>query len=203
VVVGAGPAGASAALTLARAGVDVVLVDAAELPRRKCCAGGVVYRALAELPAAVEMPWQRRCQRIQFHLPADGLHFQVERQLPLISMVMRADFDDALVRAAETAGAEVRAPCRVSAVHHRGHHLEIVTADGTLDAGFLVVGDGAVGTAARAAGWLVPVESVAAINWEIEVAEDVFAVLRRRHDSTSAPSSPATAGCFRSGTTCP
>lgn len=39
VVVGAGPAGSSTALTLARSGIDVLLVDRATLPRWKVCGG--------------------------------------------------------------------------------------------------------------------------------------------------------------------
>ena len=38
-VVGAGPAGASAAAVLAAAGVDVALVDKARFPRDKLCGG--------------------------------------------------------------------------------------------------------------------------------------------------------------------
>ena len=38
VVVGAGPAGATTAALLARAGLDVVLLDRARFPRAKACA---------------------------------------------------------------------------------------------------------------------------------------------------------------------
>src|SRR4051812_16029537 len=50
-VVGAGPAGAAAAITLARAGRDVVLVDKAVFPRDKCCGDGLTTLALRELAA--------------------------------------------------------------------------------------------------------------------------------------------------------
>src|SRR3954466_2987835 len=46
VVVGGGPAGASAAITLARAGRDVVVVDKARFPREKCCGDGLTAEAL-------------------------------------------------------------------------------------------------------------------------------------------------------------
>lgn len=48
-VVGAGPAGASAAAWSARFGMDVVLADAAVFPRDKTCGDGLTPRAIAEL----------------------------------------------------------------------------------------------------------------------------------------------------------
>ena len=49
---GAGPAGAAAAIVLARAGRDVVLVDKATFPRDKCCGDGLTAAALRELRVA-------------------------------------------------------------------------------------------------------------------------------------------------------
>ena len=51
VVVGAGPAGCAAAITLALAGRDVVLVDKARFPRDKCCGDGLTTGALRRLEA--------------------------------------------------------------------------------------------------------------------------------------------------------
>ncbi|MET3961274.1 geranylgeranyl reductase family protein [Marmoricola sp. OAE513] len=48
-VVGAGPAGSSAATWAARAGRDTVIVDAAVFPRDKTCGDGLTPRAIAEL----------------------------------------------------------------------------------------------------------------------------------------------------------
>ena len=45
-VVGGGPAGVAAAITLARAGRDVALVDRATFPRDKCCGDGLTTGAL-------------------------------------------------------------------------------------------------------------------------------------------------------------
>src|ERR687883_1513932 len=50
-VVGGGPAGATAATILARAGRHVVLVDKARFPRDKCCGDGLTAAALRELEA--------------------------------------------------------------------------------------------------------------------------------------------------------
>src|SRR4051812_49512186 len=50
-VVGGGPAGAAAAISLARAGRDVVLVDKARFPRDKCCGDGLTTGALRRFEA--------------------------------------------------------------------------------------------------------------------------------------------------------
>ncbi len=50
-VVGAGPAGTAAAVTLARSGRSVHIVDKAVFPRDKCCGDGLTTLALRELDA--------------------------------------------------------------------------------------------------------------------------------------------------------
>ena len=49
VIVGAGPAGSSAAIVLARGGADVVVIDKATFPRDKCCGDGLTTGALRRL----------------------------------------------------------------------------------------------------------------------------------------------------------
>jgi geranylgeranyl reductase family protein len=58
-VVGAGPAGASAAAWAARSGRDTVLVDAAVFPRDKTCGDGLTPRAIAELDRLGLDDWVR------------------------------------------------------------------------------------------------------------------------------------------------
>ncbi|MCA0144520.1 geranylgeranyl reductase family protein [Blastococcus sp. LR1] len=58
-VVGAGPAGSSAAAWAARAGHDVVLADAAVFPRDKTCGDGLTPRAIAELDLLGLGDWAR------------------------------------------------------------------------------------------------------------------------------------------------
>ena len=54
IVVGAGPAGSTAARELATRGVDVLLLDRARFPRDKPCGGGVTVRCDALLPFSLD-----------------------------------------------------------------------------------------------------------------------------------------------------
>ena len=63
IVVGAGPAGATAARTLASAGISVRLLDRSAFPRNKPCGGGISLRILPRFPYI-----NRELPRIATHL---------------------------------------------------------------------------------------------------------------------------------------
>ncbi len=174
-VVGAGPAGATVALVLARAGVAVALLDRAPLPRDKTCGGGVVARALDAIPAGVELPVERRLGRVESRFRDAGVAVTVERSVPLVHMTMRAPLDLAIAEAARAAGARLEAPRAVERVRLEADHVELETTGGFLRAGFLVAADGATGSTARAAGWTEPLDSVPALEAEVEVPPAVMA----------------------------
>jgi geranylgeranyl reductase family protein len=181
-VVGAGPAGASAARVLAEAGARVVLLEKHPVPRYKTCGGGVVGRALGGLPSPVRFAVEadaveRFCHTADLDLGAEGLRFRAQRQRPLISMVMRDRFDAALVAAAERAGAEVRPRCAVRAVAMGADRIELETMGGPVVARFVVAADGATSETARLAGWRPPRRYAPALEAEIHVRDVDFARL--------------------------
>lgn len=174
-VVGAGPAGATTALVLARAGVGVALLERAPLPRDKTCGGGVVARAFESLPPGVDVPVERRLGRVESRFVDAGIAVTVERETPLVHMAMRAPLDLAIAEAAREEGAALQAPCTLERVGLMTDHVALETSRGPLRARFLVAADGAIGPTARAAGWTKPLASVPALEAEVEVPPRLLA----------------------------
>src|SRR5262245_65303542 len=75
-VVGAGPAGSTAAYRLAKAGASVLLADKARFPRDKPCGGGLTGRALRLLPVPVDPVVEDAADRFELGL---GYHSRFER----------------------------------------------------------------------------------------------------------------------------
>jgi geranylgeranyl reductase family protein len=109
IVVGAGPAGATAARTLAGRGIAVRLLDRATFPRNKPCGGGISVRVLTRFPFL-----QRELTRIGTHAVSrlyldgpDGDAAVIESDGPAALMIRRVEFDALLVSLAQQAGAEL------------------------------------------------------------------------------------------------
>ena len=103
----AGPAGASAARAAAAQGSRVLLLERASLPRYKTCGGGVIPVSEDQAGIVLDVLARDRVERATFSLRGRWAVTRRSRS-PLFAMVMRADFDAALVEAARAAGAQVR-----------------------------------------------------------------------------------------------
>src|SRR6266511_2349805 len=110
-VVGAGTAGSAAALTLAREGVQVLLVERGSFPGSKNVFGGRIYSyALKRLMGErwKEAPIERfvRKEGITFMTTDSAFGFEYEAKDPTLSFTaIRAKFDKWLAGQAEKAGA--------------------------------------------------------------------------------------------------
>ena len=149
VVVGGGPAGAAAAIELAHAGRDVVVVDRASFPRDKCCGDGLTVDALRHLEVlglrpssvptwhVVDDVWVRgpSGRTVRFPLPRGRGQYAV--------VARRVDLDAALVDVARAAGAKVHDGHALTGAVDRGDHVELeVDGIGTVAARFAVGADG-------------------------------------------------------------
>ncbi|MCQ4083619.1 geranylgeranyl reductase family protein [Streptomyces sp. RB6PN25] len=119
VVVGAGPAGASAAHAAAAAGRRVLLLEKAELPRYKTCGGGIIGPSRDALPPGFELPLRDRVHAVTFSLNGRLTRTRRSRQM-LFGLINRPEFDAGLVEAAKRAGVEVRTGAAVSRVEQHG-----------------------------------------------------------------------------------
>ena len=113
VVVGAGPAGAAAAIEARRAGLDVVVVDKATFPRPKCCGDGLTTNALRQLeqlgfqPASVPS-WQRIDDVVIVSPAGRSRTYPLPRQQGTWAAVARrSELDHQLLLLARESGAEV------------------------------------------------------------------------------------------------
>ena len=107
IVVGAGPAGSTAAFRLSRAGARVLLVDREHFPRDKPCGGGLTYRAVRELPVPVDAVVEDVVDRVELGFDF-GRRFERRSDGPLILMTQRRRLDAHLAEQAAAAGADFR-----------------------------------------------------------------------------------------------
>ena len=144
-VAGAGPAGASAARALAAAGLDVLLVDRSAFPRTKPCGGGITVRACTRFPwldAALATVDVHTISKLHLEGPA-GATLDLSSDGPSVLLVRRVEFDHALVRAAERAGARLVSGFEITQALEDGDGVTIKSRDGrSLRAPFAVAADG-------------------------------------------------------------
>src|ERR1700716_241744 len=107
IVVGAGPAGSTAATYLARAGVDVLLLEKTVFPREKVCGDGLTPRGVKQLidlgiDTSEEAGWVRsRGLRILPGAPPLDLAWPALTSSPPYGVSRtRQDFDDLLAKTA-------------------------------------------------------------------------------------------------------
>ncbi|MGX7730451.1 geranylgeranyl reductase family protein [Rhodococcus sp. 2H158] len=131
-VVGAGPAGSAAAAWAARAGRDVLLVDAATFPRDKTCGDGLTPRAVAELDRLGLGDWVRT-RTVNRGLRLEGFGRSLELPWPSGSFpaqgsaVPRTELDDRIRRAAVESGAGMAEGAKAVAVERDGARVTGVT----------------------------------------------------------------------------
>ncbi len=168
VVVGGGPAGASAAHVLALGGARVLLLEKAHIPRYKPCGGGITARARAASPLVASFPMDTNATAVL----VPGGKEEVTCPLPApVGMTMRDRFDAYLVEQAAAAGAEVRDGCALAALEPDDQGLRLQAGRDTIEARYIVGADGANGVTAKLAGFPPIADPGAAVEVELAVPE--------------------------------
>ena len=170
-IIGGGPAGTSAAITAARLGARVALLEAKPFPRHKVCGEFVsaealgLLRSLAEpVPAAAEV-FQHAWRIERARLFSDGRKIETAIRPPALSLA-RYELDALLWEAAKRAGVERFPNCEVLGVDGAGPF--IIRATGVAEPNRASSGPATQDHAASAgggAGFVVRAVIVAAGRW--------------------------------------
>ncbi|MFN3360653.1 MAG: geranylgeranyl reductase family protein [Pseudanabaenaceae cyanobacterium] len=172
IVVGAGPAGGSAAYHLAKRGRDVLVLEKEALPRYKPCGGGVspavqkwfdfdFSPAIANKISQIRYTWQ---MGDEFLAPLEGTE--------AVWMVRRDVFDYFLIQQAQRAGAALQTQTTVTALTWQNDRWTVHTDQGDFQALYLVGADGAKGTMAKLLGFRERRRRMgAALEVEVPLAE--------------------------------
>jgi len=123
IVIGGGPAGASAAITAARSGARVLVLERGKFPRHKVCGEFVSAESLALLRTLLAPPHRSllddalRIAHGRLFLEGRILHAPID---PPAASIARFDLDAALYESAQAMGVEIRTPTTVQAISGRG-----------------------------------------------------------------------------------
>ena len=157
-VVGAGPAGATAAARLGQAGLRVLLLDKAKaFPREKPCGGGITARALTRLPFTRELFAQlptNALTTMSVESP-DGTSFTYTDPTgtPILYLVRRIEWDAALFRRASAHVTQVALGATVTGMSTEADAVTLRCADERTFRARVVLGaDSANSVIARLAG---------------------------------------------------
>jgi menaquinone-9 beta-reductase len=157
IIVGGGPAGTSAAISAARSGASVMLLERGRFPRHKVCGEFVSAESLALLANLLYSTHSSllhaaiRISRARIFLDGRTLRSRVD---PPAASIARVDLDEALWNSAEAYGVDARQQVTVQGITGKGP-FHVVTTSGEFEGRALLNASGRWSTLNRP-----PVENV-------------------------------------------
>jgi geranylgeranyl reductase family protein len=181
IVIGGGPAGGNAAYHLSKNNLSVGFFEKSELPRHKVCAGGITRRAAKIYPPNLSKISENECSNLELFLDLKFTSpFISSSETPLVTMVMRNQFDYALIQLAKNNGAQIHDKTLVKNVISNNDYVEILTDKGRFQSKYLILADGAAGRLAKHLNWpdhrcLVPAAEI-----ELPANDDLMAQFQNK-----------------------
>lgn len=140
IVVGAGPAGSTAARVASMMGLDVLILEKEIFPRYKPCAGALSDRTISLLDFSIpEELLERTINGARFHF--QGKAVECRKDYRLTALVTRSNFDHFLLNKAEETGAKLKTE-KVLGFLERDECVEVETGGHHFTSRFLVVASG-------------------------------------------------------------
>lgn len=167
IVIGAGPAGATAGCELAQRGLDVLIIDKEKLPRDKTCAGLVSTKVTEIINFDISPLVEQVIYNITFSFEL-GEEFTVHSQTPVGYTVRRDRFDYFLAMKAKEAGASIINGEEVKKLEVLSNEVKVFTVNHTFTAPIIIGADGAYGITARSAGLMRGVETRIAMSANVK-----------------------------------
>ena len=147
IIIGMGPAGASAAYELCRAGLSVLGLEKQTHPRYKVC-GGLSARIEEILPSDFGIVIEDTVNRMIFSYGPEE-QYVVESANPMAYMVMRSRFDQWLVEKAQQSGADVHEGEPATTLTNFSDGVEVKTARARYHGRVVIGADGALSLVAQ------------------------------------------------------
>ncbi|THJ22766.1 MAG: geranylgeranyl reductase family protein [Nitrospira sp. CG24E] len=148
IVVGLGPAGATAAYEMSRAGLSVLAIEKQTHPRYKVCGGGLSARIEQLLDPGFKSVVEQTISGIQFSYRGQD-SISIESPNPIAYMVMRDRFDHHLVEQARRVGTDIHEGESSKSFRHLPDGVEVTTDRGCYQGKVLIGADGANSQVAR------------------------------------------------------
>ncbi len=151
IIVGAGPAGGTAAYHLAKRGRSVVVLEKESLPRYKPCGGGVspIVQQWFDFDFSPAISVKANQIRYTWRM-GDPVDVKLQTTEP-VWMVRRDIFDHYIVKQAQNQGADLYTQTAVTGIEFKGDRWQVNTVNEPVEGRYIIAADGSKGPMAR---WL-------------------------------------------------
>lgn len=169
-VIGAGPAGCSAAYQLSQSGLSVLLIDKSEFPRVKPCAGGVTIKSIQALPYAITPVIRRICRNIVIG-NGQTKKTMFSGKSPLCAMTIRSEFDTFCLQKTIERGVIFEVHSKIVSIETTDQHIEIKTSRSIIFAKYLLGADGVNSTVRKLTNVFSDIKKATAVEGKVYLSE--------------------------------
>ncbi len=169
IVVGAGPAGSTAAARLAASGLSVTILERYPLPRYKTCGGGITRRALQKMPIDINAVIRESIDTVVAQNGGTKTQIFMHKR-PFMFLVMRDELDFLLIQHAMSCGVHVQTNESVIDVTMQDNVIYVDTHTKRFSCRFLLGADGVNSLVARKTDLSIGKQKILALEYEVKRA---------------------------------